>query len=240
MASSMKIMSDNRNVTGWSLENGYDDNFHGNEYPRRVFNANQDFALIVFLRLFEQDLEHFCRGPFQGYKIILKTPGDALTATRHFVRVPLSQSVQISVKPTYITTSKELQTVEPNRRQCFFSLERKLRFFKIYTQAHCEAECLANFTANECGCVKFSMPRVNSTRICGAASVKCYKKAEITIFGQDVIDGLSDGNARSFREKCNCLPSCTAIMYDAEIDRTQFDWDAIVTSLKIPSNKTEK
>lgn len=37
----------------------------------------------------------------------------------------------------------------------------KLRFYKNYTQANCEMECLSNYTKNECGCVKFSMPREN-------------------------------------------------------------------------------
>lgn len=40
----------------------------------------------------------------------------------------------------------------------FFSTERQLRFFRTYTQYNCEAECLANFTQIQCGCVKFSMP----------------------------------------------------------------------------------
>lgn len=44
------------------------------------------------------------------------------------------------------------------RRQCFFNNERYLRFFKLYTQANCELECLTNHTLKECSCVKFSMP----------------------------------------------------------------------------------
>lgn len=65
------------------------------------------------------------------------------------------------------------------------------------------------------------------------ANIKCCRNAEKNLFGQDVIDGLKDKNARSFRERCNCLPSCTKINYRAEIDRTKFNWEATFNSRKI-------
>lgn len=50
------------------------------------------------------------------------------------------------------------------------------------------------------------------------------------LFGQDIIDGLKNAEAKSFREKCNCLPACTTILYDAEIDRAKFGWTATLNS----------
>lgn len=148
----------NPNVSHWNLENGYDEMANDEAYPIRVFNARHGAALVIFLRLYEQDLEYLCRGAIQGFKVILHTPGQILKTLRHTFRVPLSEEAEIWITPKLITTSDELRSYTPDERKCFFSTERQLRFFRMYTQYNCEAECLANFTQMQCECVKFSMP----------------------------------------------------------------------------------
>lgn len=156
----MMSVTDNENATFWNLENGYNDRGRNvtETYPYRVFGAGARVGLFALLRLYEQDLEYICRGPVQGFKILLHTPGEIPQVSRHYFRVPLLQEVLVSVKPNMITTSEGLRHYEPNRRQCFFDSERQLRFFKAYTQRNCELECLSNFTLAQCGCVKFSLP----------------------------------------------------------------------------------
>lgn len=70
----------------------------------------------------------------------------------------------------------------------------------------------------------------NRTKICGAAKVNCYQKAEKRLFGEDVMDGLTDDLVKMVREECNCLPACTSIVYDADIDRAQLDWNAVLNT----------
>jgi acid-sensing ion channel, other len=55
------------------------------------------------------------------------------------------------------------------------------------------------------------MPRDNKTRICTQAEVICYEAA---------IDELSKRGVN----KCNCLPSCTSVAYDAEISQAHFEF----------------
>lgn len=55
------------------------------------------------------------------------------------------------------------------------------------------------------------------TKICGSASIKCYRKAKKNL----------ETNAELFREKCNCLPACIFIEYNAEIDHVQFNVESI-------------
>lgn len=160
MAPDMMTVTNNPNVSRWTLENGYEIGYNENDYPIRIFNAKQGAAVVILLRLFEKDLEYLCKGPIQGFKVILHTPGQMMKNTRHTFRVPLSEEAEISIKPRLITTSDDLRDYSPNQRKCFFSSERQLRFFKYYTNHNCEAECLANFTNRECGCVKFSMPSI--------------------------------------------------------------------------------
>lgn len=165
MSGDMMTVTDNKNATNWNLEDGYDvANVDPETYPFRVFGAGARAGLFALLRLYEQDLEYLCRGPVQGFKILLHTPGEVPQVSKHYFRVPLLQEVLVSVKPNMITTSEGLRHYEPNRRQCFFDSERQLRFFKVYTQRNCELECLSNFTKIECGCVKFSMPSKSYTR----------------------------------------------------------------------------
>lgn len=70
-------ITDSKNATYWNLQNGYNDNHENlNEaYPQRVFGAGARVGLFALLRLFEQDLEYICRGPVQGFKILLHIPG---------------------------------------------------------------------------------------------------------------------------------------------------------------------
>lgn len=158
MAPELMAVNNNPNVSNWSLDHGYVGGLTERDYPIRVFNAKQCGSLVLHLRLYKQDLEYLCRGSIQGYKIILTTPGEALKMSRHTFRVPLLEQSEISIIPTWITTSSELNDYEPEQRQCYFSHERPLQFYRFYTQHNCETECISNFTKQVCGCVKFSMP----------------------------------------------------------------------------------
>lgn len=71
--------------------------------------------------------------------------------------------------------------------------------------------------------MKFGFTGDKDTPICGSGSVKCYKAAERKISTQRY--------AREFRQKCNCLTTCTTVDYSADIDRVKFDMATV--------NKTE-
>lgn len=62
------------------------------------------------------------------------------------------------------------------------------------------------------------------TRVCGVQSIKCYQLAERKLYGESVINGSKNDTAKIFREICNCLPSCTYVQYDADIDRAKLNW----------------
>lgn len=154
----MIISNDIPIVAHWSLENGYTKGTHEKSYPIRVSNVRQNAALYFYLQIYENDIEYICRNSIKGYKVFLHTPGEVLKNSWPYFRAGLFEQQEISIKPTLLTTSKGLHYYQPNQRRCFFNSERRLRFFKVYTKNNCELECLSNFTRDECGCVKFSMP----------------------------------------------------------------------------------
>lgn len=211
----------------WSVEKGYSINATLSSYPERVQTAGARTGLTVIIPLSIYDMDYICKGPSQGFKVQLHTPGEMPQLSQQFFRLSLEQEIIISVKPNMITTSDVLKGYAINRRQCYFQEERYLRFFKIYTQQNCEMECLANYTLDKCGCVKFSMPRDSKTRVCGARSVSCYYDAEDELFNP--YEGPTHEDLG-----CNCLPACTAITYDAETSQADFDWRKLVEAHGAP------
>lgn len=144
------------------MEDGYNDKDKNvnlaDVYPYRVLDSGIGSGLSAILGSHVKNFDYVCRGPTQGYKLVLHSPVEAPQVSKHFFRVPVKQEVLVSIKPNMIITSRNLQGYEPSLKQCFSTSERQLRFFKVYTQRNCELECLSNFTKSECGCVKFSYP----------------------------------------------------------------------------------
>lgn len=151
----------------WSLENGYNNrpkySTGGSVYPYRSYGAGLRGGFTTLLRLYDYDTEYMCRGPVQGFKVLLHLPNEFPQISSHFFRVPMNKDVQVTVSPKVTTTAHSLKYLTPETRGCFYNSERSLKYFKEYTQRNCELECLANVTLSKCGCVKFSMPRKDST-----------------------------------------------------------------------------
>jgi acid-sensing ion channel, other len=143
--------------------------------PRRVTGAGNEFSLELTLELCEENFDYLCRGASQGFKvsrhwqcqafetqhffqILLHNPDEAPQLKYNYYRVPLKKEILIAIRPQMLTTSEGLRSYPPEKRQCYFSMEKKLQFFDIYTERNCKMECMANFTLQQCGCVKFYMP----------------------------------------------------------------------------------
>ncbi|ALC43319.1 CG8546 [Drosophila busckii] len=229
---------ENRLATEWNVEDGYSISANTETYPNRVLGPGAKAGLYLFLGGLEVDFDDMCRGPVQGFKILLHTPGEVAQVTRQYFRIPFDQEVLISIRPKIITTSDGLKYYEPQRRQCFFQKERNLRYFNIYSQSNCELECLANYTLTKCGCVKFSMPRNVNMPVCGADSLKCYNEAEDKLLLQEFQQGQSTEkiNARG-KTDCNCLPSCTSIAYEAEISQADFDYKTVASKDSVEAKR---
>lgn len=158
MAPGMMIVNQCRNISHWSIENEYENQFGEAEYPIRIFNAEYRTGLDVSLQLFQRDLDYVCHRRGLGFTVILMAPGETVITTRNSFRVSLLEDARIAIKPKMIHTLNGLRKYDAKQRGCFYNYERQLRFFKQYTQHNCEIECLANFTKAECECVPFYMP----------------------------------------------------------------------------------
>lgn len=151
------VAKNNRNVSGWSLEDGYKKEFIETEYPVRVFDAFEKGALELILTSYEQDHDYLCNGFLKGFGICLTVPGVS-PELLSFSQIDFSEDTQITIKPKLISTSKGVRNYNPWQRDCFFTFEHPLRFFRTYDWGNCFTECLTNFTKKMCGCARFSMP----------------------------------------------------------------------------------
>lgn len=66
-----------------------------------------------------------------------------------------------------------------------------------------------------------NIPGDKDTKVCDTKSIECYRNAEIDIYGDVLVDGLTDNYAKLFRQQCNCMHSCMEYIYKIEIDRAK-------------------
>ncbi|KAJ8712308.1 hypothetical protein PYW07_005150 [Mythimna separata] len=242
-----------KRAQSWSLEEGYAPGSPIETYPHRGAGFGIKAGLTFLLKAKNIDLDYLCRGPVQGFKILLHNPAELPRLSQQYFRSPLSQEVVVAVKPKMMTTSSGLKPYEPTRRQCYFPSERYLQYFKVYTQANCEMECLSNFTYTRCECVHFGMPYGPNMTVCNAGKRKCIKDAQMELVTIAIKTGLNSRDANetysnntaisddddSFRKalevstKCRCLPACTSIEYEAETSQADYDWAALFRAFRL-------
>lgn len=122
-----------------------------------------------------------CQGPVEGFRVMVHSPQDYPRLLQQFIHLSSDNSMRLAIQPVMIKASDSVRGYQFQRysiilsfflimgskskikssifrRQCYFSDERPLQYFKRYSQSNCELECFANATLKTCGCVHFSMP----------------------------------------------------------------------------------
>lgn len=79
-------------------------------YPYRVTGSGADGDKFrAWLELSAVNLEYLCRGPIQGYTIVLHVPGEIPQVSKHFFVIPSLQEVSVSVEAKVVKTSEGLR-----------------------------------------------------------------------------------------------------------------------------------
>jgi acid-sensing ion channel, other len=139
----------------WTLEGGYRNNSdHVDIYPRAGSKRGLQTLFNVDLRL----IDALCKDSVQSFKVYLHLPNEVPQPANNFLMMPYQYDTVVAISPKVTVTEPELRDFPVAKRQCYFSDERYLRFFRHYTQNNCEIECLVNLTLKRCGCLKFYMP----------------------------------------------------------------------------------
>ncbi|XP_052892633.1 pickpocket protein 28-like [Anopheles moucheti] len=228
-------MGENRSSANWSIEHGYRENLGLDVYPRRVVSAGSNARLEVLLKSDVEDMDYLCGDSFQGFQTQIHTPNQFPQISTQSIRVPMDHALNIRIEPFMVTTSEHVISYSPQQRLCYYTHERYLRFFRIYTKRNCELECLANFTLHLCGCIQFSMPRAPGVHICGIEKLGCCDRAEAILQEQGL--GLIDNSSRLLLSACNCLPGCIFLEYKPEISQAHFEWRRLINTIHLFENE---
>lgn len=139
----------------------------------------------------------------------------------NFCDFDYQKALTVLIIPEVIFTDSALRSVDPRKRNCFFDGERELEYFKTYSKANCEMECLAEFTMQKCNCTTLNLVRNESTPLCHLKDMKCVR------------DRATPKGLRH----CGCLERCNLINYHFEVrsDKLSMTYNpkwVFVTNLK--------
>ncbi|XP_053610763.1 pickpocket protein 28-like [Plodia interpunctella] len=231
---------DHNNKSYWTLEDGYSPDAPLDTYPYRGAGSTAKAGVAFLMQTNATDLDYLCKESMQGFKILVHNPAEMPRLNDIYFRVSLNQELVIAVTPKMITTAEGLREYDSERRRCYFSDERYLHYFKVYTQTNCELECLTNYTYSRCGCVHFGMPHNSSMRVCNTAKVACMKqaRAEFSVvelkkgFEKNVLEENISEAVRS-AASCSCLPGCSTLSYEAETSQADYDFKQLCRAYNV-------
>ncbi|KAH8405086.1 hypothetical protein KR222_000906 [Zaprionus bogoriensis] len=219
-------------ITGyWSLDTGYVDQGQ-NSYPQRAIVTSVLKGFFAFLQGMEHNYDYDCRSFKQGYKVFLNSPESVPLTSGNYILVPHGHEVMVSVLPNYVVSTDNLHEISAEKRQCYFDDERYLRYFRSYSQSNCQTECLANYTMNKCGCVKFWMPKPLDVPVCGISDIACYIAAQDELYALQQNQTLQQTGGGNDKDMCNCMPACTSLEYNFEISRALYRFDKTIQAFR--------
>ncbi|XP_052889747.1 pickpocket protein 28-like [Anopheles moucheti] len=194
----------------------WEDEALGGEGPAepllKVAGSGLDAAIGFNLIHYPLKIDTSCvRG--RGYKVLIHEPTVYPDLSKRNIRLSVSQTLTVVLKPNIMMTAPELSRYSAQKRQCYFAHEHPLQFFRHYNQDNCELECLTNYTLRRCGCVHFSMPHANGTRVCKLEEAHCPADARGVLF----IRKQHRNGTEDYLQQCDCLPACSSVRYDLQI-----------------------
>ncbi|XP_070504668.1 pickpocket protein 28-like [Chironomus tepperi] len=73
-------------------------------------------------------------------------PPNELPVNGEIIRIEDWSATEVSLTPTIVKTDQDMQAFDVDIRKCYFNDERKLKYFKVYTEKNCELECLSEIS----------------------------------------------------------------------------------------------
>lgn len=187
----------------WTIETGYQISDR-NAYPLRASKVGE---LQFDLKISARDASNLCTDFSDNFFFFVHRPSEIITPLNRKNPIKFQSENDITLTAKSLRVSEKLRDFSPHNRECYFKDERKLQFFNTYSKLHCEFECMTNYIIEKCKCVKFSMPRNDSMKICNFAQESdCYSE-EMLKFPMNHMT----------KTPCDCYPACNNIIYESQI-----------------------
>ncbi|XP_075157995.1 pickpocket protein 28-like [Haematobia irritans] len=195
-------------------ENGYPKDLPKRFYPRKAIGSGITNGLSLVLNGDIDD--YYCSSTNgAGFKVQLHNPIDAPQIKETGLTISLGYQTSFRVSAIKDEAQPTLRSTSPKERQCYFSDERPLHYYKYYTRPNCESECDAYFFLRTCNCIPYYLPKVlaNATT-CYIEHFDCQVQAE-----KDYSD------PENIQCKRECLSGCYDISFTPDIFPTPFATD---------------
>lgn len=152
--------------------------------------------------------EYFCSTTNSaGFKVLLHNPTETPKIADYGFSITPGHEARVLVTPRIADASSLIRTVPVKQRNCVFSHEGNLSYFRTYSRKNCEMECESRYLIEQCGCVLYYMPRVDeNTNICNQDDWQCFEAIKLAV-------EMSSNDTF----QCDCLPGCFEINYGADI-----------------------
>uniref|UniRef100_A0A1I8PXN5 Pickpocket protein 28-like n=1 Tax=Stomoxys calcitrans TaxID=35570 RepID=A0A1I8PXN5_STOCA len=195
----------------WTFEEGYMKPLPKHYYPRTATGLGVSMGLTVVLNASHD--EYFCsstNGP--GFKMLLYNSIDFPHIKEAGIPIDLGHQTRVRINTRIMSATPALRDIAPKSRQCFFSDEQELLYFKYYTRRNCELECDTRFYLTFCNCIPYHMPMiVANSSFCYLQDLSCLEMA----------DHFAD-NEQTKNCKKECLPGCHDIAFFPDNFATPF------------------
>lgn len=189
-----------KNTVHWTLDGGFKNVSSNFVTPFRLVKEN-DLTFIIYSKL--EDIYNICYQ--KNIHIRIHKPNEIPTLFHQGFFQEHTHAQRVLITARVFKAHPSLRDYAPSARSCYFSDERQLKFFKVYTKYHCYMECLTEFMLHKCGCVAFYMPRNSTTRICNLMEKACVTKY---IYQWPNHEKFVEGTI-----PCLCYPTCNDIEY---------------------------
>lgn len=196
----------------WTTENGYPPNLPLNYYPHPAQGPGESLGFTIVL---DADIDdYFCSSTnVAGFKILLHNPTETPQIKELGLILETGHESKFRISTDKIDASPEIRGIKPELRQCLFTQEGNLLYFRTYSKRNCEMECEAARYIEQCKCIMHYMPRIYSNAtLCNLHDFRCID--QITSFSE---------TQRSCAEMC--LPGCfdltfLPVAFSAPIDHS--------------------
>uniref|UniRef100_A0A1I8NPJ0 Pickpocket protein 28-like n=1 Tax=Stomoxys calcitrans TaxID=35570 RepID=A0A1I8NPJ0_STOCA len=195
----------------WTFEDGYVKPLPKQFYPRPALGLGVSMGLTVVLNA-NQD-EYFCSSTNgAGFKMLLYNPIDLPHIKEAGLPIELGQQTRVRLNTRIMSAAPTLREVSPKERQCYFSDEKQLLFYKYYTRRNCELECDTQLILRLCNCIPFNMPMiVENSSVCFLQHMSCLDMANHL---------LDDEQTKACKREC--LTGCHDLLYYPDFFKASF------------------
>ncbi|PSN38575.1 Pickpocket protein 28, partial [Blattella germanica] len=201
----------------WNPDKGYEPNIPKRSIPLRPYKHGSTSGLKLSIHF-----ENMMCFPSNVLKLAIHNPAEVpdFAFQQYTATIGGLNTYRIYPRLTEVGTSVKGLSVE--QRNCYFSHEKELTYYRTYTETNCIWDCLAITTLNTCGCLPDYIPDRNGITVCNYSEIP-------TCFIEYHRQGVEHCPIEQFKcsydvsnkvlldadmEACGCLPGCVDLYYE--------------------------